>query len=158
PKYRLFRPQRAPRRAAPREQFQLVAPRTSVRPTVRRKLVMALRARRVLSFRASSPSDPNCPICEEERRTYLFVIHGLPVARCPGCGLVSLSPMPSHAELPAFYNWLDRTDDPRLIWNDGETERDAATHYLNALAHRDARSGRLLVVAPPDHRFSLDAS
>lgn len=98
-----------------------------------------------------------CPICDETKRAYLFVIRGLPVARCPGCGLVSLSPQPSLVDCGIFYGDSLAGQDPRVLWTDGKTERDAARQYLLALKERGLTEGRVLVLAPPGHPFVAEA-
>ena len=55
--------------------------------------------------RLSSAHRPEaeCPICPEVRHAYLFVVQGLPVVRCPGCGLISLNPQPSVVDFAPYY-------------------------------------------------------
>src|SRR5437763_717339 len=107
----------------------------------------------VPAFRGIQNSDPTCPVCGDEHRAYLYVIRGLPVVRCPGCGLVSINPSPDRNDLRKFYRNLGEAVDPRLLWIDGATERDAARNYMQALARRDFQSGRILLIAPPDYEF-----
>ncbi|HEX5418082.1 MAG TPA: glycosyltransferase [Chloroflexota bacterium] len=99
-------------------------------------------------------SAPECPVCGELRRSYLFVVRGLPVARCPSCGLVSLSPQPSPDDLASFYRDSELIADPRIRWSDSLTERDAAEQYGRALRERGVKAGRILLVAPPFHSFA----
>ncbi len=94
-----------------------------------------------------------CPICGHEKRAYLFVIRGLPIVRCPGCGLVSLHPQPSPSDLASFYA-AEGNADPRLTWRDSLTEREAAEHALRELRAAGLSTGRLLLVAPPGHVFA----
>lgn len=110
------------------------------------------------SIDGSRPAAAGCPICEETRRSYLFVIRGLPVVGCPGCGLISLYPQPDPTECLAFYGTEAGADDPRLRYTDSETERDACGRYLQVLAERGARGGRVLLVAPPGHPFVAQAT
>jgi hypothetical protein len=114
---------------------------------------MSSRAEVHPSFRAVASSAAGCEVCGEERRSYLYVIRGLPVVRCPGCGLVSLHPRPRADELARFYEGEAR-DDRRLLWKDSETERDAARRHLASLRHRGLGDGAVLLVAPPDHAFA----
>lgn len=110
------------------------------------------------SFRPSGVPADGCPLCGEVRRQYLFVVRGLPVVRCPGCGLLSLSPQPDLSDIRTFYRDLSEGIDPRLLWSDGATERDAARNYLDALRERGVTSGQILLVAPPNHCFVAEAA
>lgn len=102
----------------------------------------------------TAQSDPlPCSVCGSRRHTYLFVIRGLPIVRCPGCGLVSLHPQPSPGDLATFYATVSRAD-PRLTWKDSLTERESAEHALRELQSAGLNSGRLLIVAPPGHVFA----
>jgi hypothetical protein len=114
---------------------------------------MSTRTEGTPSFLAVAAPQAGCEICGEERRSYLYVIRGLPVVRCPGCGLVSLHPRPRVEELARFYE-REAHQDPRLLWTDDETERDAARRHLASLRHRSIGSGPILLVAPPDHAFA----
>lgn len=98
----------------------------------------------------------SCPVCSDSKRAYLFVIRGLPIVRCPGCGLVSLHPQPGPGDLATFYS-AESLADPRLTWKDSRTEREAAEHALRELQAAGLRSGRLLLVAPPAHVFAAVA-
>jgi hypothetical protein len=87
-----------------------------------------------------------CPICDGTQPAYLFVIRGLPVVRCRGCGLISLGTVPNSADFSDFYRW--RAGDERISTgsSDSTTERDAAERYLQALLLRKPGQGRILVV------------
>lgn len=98
-----------------------------------------------------------CDICGETRRAYLFVIRGLPVVRCPGCGLISLYPQPNRKDYGAFYGKRLGAQDPRLLWTDSATERDAARRTVETLRSTGLTHGRLLLIAPPDHPFAAEA-
>lgn len=92
---------------------------------------------------ASSPSAPQsfeCPVCREKKHSYLFVIRGLSVNRCPGCGLILLHPQPAKAGKA-----------PEPLHLDSSTEQEAAKRYLDWLRSRGISKGKLLVVAPPGH-------
>jgi SAM-dependent methyltransferase len=103
------------------------------------------------------PGDPTCPVCDETRRSYAFVVRGLPVVRCQSCNHLSLSLQPDRLNLPSFYG-VDHGDrDPRLVWMDPVTERDAAHRYLGALATRGLKEGSILLIAPLDHPFRREA-
>lgn len=108
------------------------------------------------AIRAAEPGTDQCEICGDARKSYLFVIRGLPVVRCPGCGLVSLNPKPSIEDLSTFYQEFDPARDPRLIWTSGDTEADAARRYVRALMARGLKAGRILLVAPPGHPFQAE--
>jgi len=99
-----------------------------------------------------------CPVCDERRRSYLFVVCGLPVARCPGCGLVSLNPYPDLKDCCSFYGISLDEQDPRLFWTDSKTERDAASRYVSTLKEAGLKRGRLLVISPPEHPFAVEAT
>lgn len=98
--------------------------------------------------------DSACPVCGEQRRGYLFVTHGLPVARCAGCDLLVLHPRPQGSEIMTYYRAHSKQQDPRLFASDSVTERDAASRYVKALNDRGVRGGRLLLIAPPAHLFA----
>lgn len=106
--------------------------------------------------------DVGCPICDARRRSYLFVVRGLPIVECPGCGLLSLNPPPSIEDVDAFYTNVTYTNatreqDPRLFWTDTATERKAACRYLEALRDRHVGDGPFLLIAPPEHAFAREA-
>ena len=103
------------------------------------------------------PDEPNCPICQDTRYSYAFVIRGLPLVTCPKCGLLSLNPHPDRIDIPSFYGVDHGEQDPRLVWMDPVTERDAAQHYLRALETRGLTTGRILLVAPVEHPFRREA-
>jgi hypothetical protein len=88
----------------------------------------------------------NCPICEGNQFSYLFVIRGLPVARCRGCGLIALGTLPNAADFTDFYKHVAGGRPADTAAPDSETERDAAERYFRALAARGAQGGRLLIV------------
>jgi SAM-dependent methyltransferase len=96
--------------------------------------------------------ETSCPICETTKLSYLFIIRGLPVVRCPGCGLISLHPCPDPAECYLYYGLTaDDEKNPPLLWTDSDTEREAAEKYVDALQERMIDKGRLLLIAPPGH-------
>lgn len=104
----------------------------------------------------AAPATP-CPICGESRRRYLFVVRGLPIARCPGCGLVLLHPAPDTTDVHGFYAGMLGQRDARHIFSDSKTESEAARRYRHLLAARGVTSGRLLVIAPRQHPFVVQA-
>ena len=115
-------------------------------------ILMLTQRRNAPRFSRAHHQQSACPICEERQQTYLFVIHGFPVVRCPGCGLVSfgqdLERFDSHSdEAPA-------SPDMALMEADSLTELDAARRYLRELAGRGLRTGRLLLLAPQDEVFT----
>ena len=119
-------------------------------------------------IKAGTATEKACPICGDEHRSYLFVVRGLPICQCPGCGLVMLSPQPSPSDFDTFYNYspvLTVNGQPlavdgsgsRLQCADSETERDAARRYVQALKNRGVEKGRVLLIAPLGHPFASEA-
>jgi hypothetical protein len=97
-----------------------------------------------------------CPICREERHQYLFVVRGLPIARCSGCDLLSIFPFPN---LDSYIGFDTDGQDPALLWTDSETEDEAASAYTNLLKEFGLSTlARLLLIAPPGHSFALIAA
>jgi hypothetical protein len=94
-----------------------------------------------------------CPVCAEQSRSYLFVVRGLPVARCPGCGLVLLDPPPAVADFPRFYRDLPAGADPAMFYLDDDSLRDAAARQIGLLRQRGLKGGRMLIIGPVDHPF-----
>src|SRR5215213_701497 len=117
----------------------------------------ALMKPRLTMMTGVRPGEPPCPICQGTRYSYAFVIRGLPFVTCPNCGLLSLNPQPDRIDIPSFYGADHGERDPRLVWMDPVTERDAAKHYLRALAARGLTTGRILLVAPGEHPFRAEA-
>lgn len=109
------------------------------------------------SIRPADKQARECPLCHESRQAYLFVVRGLPVVRCTGCGLVALSPQPDLADFATFYRDHAQDVDPRVFWSDGATEQDAARRYLDQLRERGVSSGSILLIAPPNHCFAREA-
>jgi hypothetical protein len=78
----------------------------------------------------------------------LFVIRGLPFARCRGCGLIALGTLPSAADFRDFYKRV--AEEPRAEANsiDSYTEQEAAARYSASLLSRGIRpGGRILILA-----------
>lgn len=119
---------------------------------------MALQALRYPAIRGAFSEEPHCPICNEMKRFYLFIVCGLPVVRCHGCGLVSLNPYPDMKDCCSFYGISIDEQDPRLFWTDSKTEREAARHYVATLKNKGLDQGRLLLIAPPEHPFAVEAA
>jgi hypothetical protein len=94
-----------------------------------------------------------CPVCEEEKHTYLFVIHGMPVKQCAGCGLISVYPYPDREDVLDFYD-VDGKYNPFTSWTDSQTEGEAASHYLAILKKRCPTVRTVLLVSPPNHCFA----
>src|SRR5205085_1324647 len=88
----------------------------------------------------------------------LFIIHGMPIAQCPGCGLISVYPQPQSEEIRAVYAGTLQEQDPRLLVTDSKTESEAARRYRRALQERGVESGRLLLIAPPGHPLAAQAA
>lgn len=97
-----------------------------------------------------------CPTCEEASFSYLFVVRGLPIARCRGCGLVVLGILPRSADFSEFYAGTIPSADSTLPTPDSETERDASARYLDALAIRGVTSGHLLLIGSPERQYSSE--
>jgi SAM-dependent methyltransferase len=97
-----------------------------------------------------------CPTCEETLFAYLFVVHGLPIARCRGCGLIVLGILPRAADFSEFYQSLPPSPPPPLM-ADSRTERDAAARYWKALGFRGWKHGRMLVIGAPGRDASSQA-
>src|SRR5215469_442495 len=95
-----------------------------------------------------------CPTCEETLFSYLFVVHGLPIARCRGCGLIALGILPRAADFSEFYQSLPAPSAKAALAIDSRTERDAAARYRKALGFRGFGKGRLLVVGAPGREAS----
>jgi SAM-dependent methyltransferase len=89
----------------------------------------------------------NCPVCDERSFAGLFVVRGLPVARCQGCGCVALDALPVAA---------DSGDDRGSVATDSATERDAAARYLAALRRRGVKTGSMLVVSGAGPRVNTE--
>jgi hypothetical protein len=60
-------------------------------------------------------------------------------------------------DFPSFYEADLGENDPRLLWMDPVTERDAARRYLKAFAARGLKTGHILLIAPRDHPFRSEA-
>lgn len=117
---------------------------------------MRAQFRNVPRFPRTQTEDHRCPICGERDHIYLFVIHGFPVVQCPGCGLISFG---QDAERIDTWGREAQADTPAALTTiDGLTERDAAQRYLDELARRGLKSGRLLLIAPPNQVFTQAAA
>ena len=92
-----------------------------------------------------------CPTCDETRFSYLFVVHGLPIAQCRGCGLIALGVLPRAADFSQFYQ---APQPARSYPTDFGTERDAAVRYLKALRFRGLTKGRVLAIGAPQRAES----
>ena len=118
----------------------------------------------------ASPTDPAragasaassrlvCPVCAETRHAYLFVVHGLSVVRCRGCGLIRLGSAPAEEVLRHFYGHREQGWDPGSAPVDSLSEQDAERRYVQRLRDRGFRGGRLMVLAAPDHPFVREAA
>lgn len=87
-----------------------------------------------------------CPVCEGPSFAYLFVVRGLPVVRCRGCGCVALGALPTAADYSEFYAGQAPSAQAGEADADSRTERDATGRYMEALRRRGVKAGRLLVV------------
>jgi len=91
-----------------------------------------------------------CPVCDERRFAYLFVVRGLPVVRCRGCGCMALGALPAAADYGNAYAGAG------AVSADSETEREAASRYLDALRRRGVEAGALLVVCGAGPRVNTE--
>ena len=101
-------------------------------------------------------ADSSCPICGEGHWDYLFIVRGLTVVRCNGCGLVSLT----SAEQVGRVVSLPGAENAHIVPTntlDDKTERQAAQQYLRVLSKTGAALDRLLLIAPEDHPFAEEA-
>lgn len=96
---------------------------------------------------------PGCPVCGESKRSYLFLIRGLLVLRCSGCGLVSLDPR-------SVDKAVNFSRDSELFGHNGpsDTEREAARRYMGRLRAQGFAGGDILLVAEPGHAFAAAAA
>jgi SAM-dependent methyltransferase len=90
-----------------------------------------------------------CAACDETSFSYLFVVHGLPIARCRGCGLIVLGMLPQASDFSDFYQPHTPPRTPAAFPTNSRTERDASLRYVQALASRGVKKGRVLVVGTP---------
>lgn len=104
------------------------------------------------------PGEALCPVCDETRRSYAFMIRGLQLVRCPNCNLLSFLARRGPMGVASAHAVDFGDQEPRLLWWDRATELDAARHYLDALAARGLTTGRILLVAPLEHPFAAEAT
>lgn len=97
-----------------------------------------------------------CPTCDETSFSYLFVVRGLPIARCRGCGLTALGTLPSTADFSEFYASITPPSAPPLLTTDSRTDQDGASRYLNALKARGVKGGRILLIGAPERSRSSE--
>ncbi len=96
-----------------------------------------------------------CPVCDEQSFAYLFVVRGLPIVRCRGCGCIALGTLPTAADCKDFYGQAPGPD-AVPVQADSQTERDATARYLAALRRRGVKSGSLLVVRGAGPRVNTE--
>src|SRR4051794_27623178 len=89
-----------------------------------------------------------CVLCGETAATVLFEKHGWPHVRCDGCGLVSLRPLPTGAELAAHHE---------ASYAAGAYGAFADAEPVRAAIARD-RLARLQPLAPPGPWLDVGAS
>ena len=87
-----------------------------------------------------------CPVCDEQSFDYLFVVRGLPVVRCRGCGCLSVGAPPAAADRGIA----------DAVSSDSETEHEAAARYLDSLQRRGVEGGALLVVCGGGPRVNTE--
>src|SRR5947208_1478209 len=58
----------------------------------------------------TAPSNLTCPVCDETSFLYLFVVHGLPIAACRGCGQMALGMLPRAPDFSEYYRHTPRPD------------------------------------------------
>jgi len=56
-----------------------------------------------IASKASGPHLASCPVCQAKNFSPRFVIKGIAIEACGGCGLVVQNPQPSDAQLAAIY-------------------------------------------------------
>jgi hypothetical protein len=98
-----------------------------------------------------------CPVCDDSSFSYRFVVHGLPIAACRGCGQIALGIRPRTPDFSEFYRLTPAPPAPLSAPADSETERDASVRYVEALAARGVTSGNVLLVGSPERRKSVQA-
>jgi hypothetical protein len=98
----------------------------------------------------------NCPTCDESLFFYLFVVRGLPIARCHGCGLILLGAPPKTVDFSEFYGAAPPTPASSLVPADSKTESDASSRYFDALGARGVNAGRVLLIGHRERRYSSE--
>jgi hypothetical protein len=98
-----------------------------------------------------------CPICDEISFSYLFVVHGLPIAACRACGQIVLGILPQTPDFSEYYRQTPAPPAAHSTPADSETERDASVRYIEALAARGVTSGNVLLLSSPERRKSTEA-
>jgi SAM-dependent methyltransferase len=92
-----------------------------------------------------------CLICGENKHDYLYVLHGISLWQCPGCGLVSSQLHVSDEE--ALRDYQNRNESFPVA-TEGRTEVEASKRYLEILKNRSPNATRIIVLAKPQHVFS----
>ena len=100
-----------------------------------------------------------CPLCGYDSQTYLFIRHGIPVSRCNNCSLMRLYPQPSALAIQKIYAEMNGQDPfgENLDLGNSLTEQAAARNYLSRLEAVLAPGSDLLVLALPNHPFTVMA-
>src|ERR1039457_7292498 len=70
---------------------------------------------------SSGSSGLICPVCDEKSFSYLFVVHGLPIAACRGCGQIALGILPRTPDFSEFYRHTPAPPPPHFSPADSET-------------------------------------
>lgn len=92
-----------------------------------------------------------CLICGESKQRYLYVLHGVSLWECTGCGLISAAlASPARPNPESLKNEEDLLD----LWAEGKTTVEAAKRYLKILINRNPHAKEIILVAPPNHAFS----
>jgi hypothetical protein len=92
-----------------------------------------------------------CVVCGENKHKYLYLLHGVSLWQCAGCGLIY-----SHPDVTQDGSLATDGDDiyPMNAWASGKTETEASERYLKILSKHAVDARKILLVAPPDHCFS----
>lgn len=91
-----------------------------------------------------------CLICGERKRNYLYILHGISLWQCTGCGLISSLP---HLSEGINLETLKNEGDSLNVWMEGKTAIEAVKRYLAILKNRNPSARKMILIAPPNHSF-----
>jgi SAM-dependent methyltransferase len=95
--------------------------------------------------KADGPRLAHCPVCQATRFSPHFVIKGIAVESCGGCGLVVQNPQPSDAQLTAIYGsdyFIGSSENDRLATQFDLVKRATAALQLDEIAAYLRKRGR----------------